>query len=94
MILSEKYRNRSYCIFNDMINIKDFHPNLLNIKYHLKLQILLFIKSNISQHEVLAIKILTVKVFYILFLITLMDTLLKTILLKTIQLKQVMKMNI
>ena len=43
--------NRPYYIFNDMINIKYFDPNLLSIflKYHLKIQMLLSTTLNISQ---------------------------------------------
>ena len=26
-----KIKNRTYCFFNDMVNIKDFDPNLLKI---------------------------------------------------------------
>ena len=67
---TNSYGNHPYYIFNDMINIKDFDPNLLNIsKISFEATDVVFMKLNILQQKVLTMKILIVKIFCILFLI-------------------------
>ena len=52
-------KNSQNYFFNDMINIKNFDPSLLN---HLKIMILLFMRLNTS-------KIWIAQILFILFLI-------------------------
>ena len=62
-------KNRTYYFYNDMINIKDFEPNLLKIDRKSYKNVGIYNIGYIAMKKVLIVNIFTAKILCICFLI-------------------------